>query len=103
MALAPATATNMPTTYRVVRTMAPQPWQEEPEGSAWEVVWQGTDPSEYMGGIGCYDEHCGIITRYFERCDNGAWVSISDPRSKSGLCINMALGSARDPNREKTK
>jgi hypothetical protein len=45
-----------------------------------EVVWTGSDPSQYCEGIGCYDEGDVIINRLFEKMVEGTWTRIDDPR-----------------------
>lgn len=48
-----------------------------------EVVWEGTDPKQYHGGIGAFDEGCCAPSRWFEvQKPDGSWVEVKDPRSK---------------------
>lgn len=40
------------------------------------VVWEGTDPAEYKGGLGAFDEGCCHPVRTMEVYVDGVWVDI---------------------------
>lgn len=44
--------------YRVVRVVTPTVGEDKPFT---EIVWQGTDPADYTGGIGCFDNGDAVV------------------------------------------
>ncbi|OGZ69275.1 MAG: hypothetical protein A3D44_01125 [Candidatus Staskawiczbacteria bacterium RIFCSPHIGHO2_02_FULL_42_22] len=51
--------------FRVVRQATPVPRTLHGEDSR-GTIWQGSDPSQYRAGIGCFDEGETIINRWME-------------------------------------
>ena len=43
------------------------------------IVWEGSDPSQYKGGLGAFDEGCHHPSRWMEgRSPTGEWLPV-DP------------------------
>ncbi len=73
--------------YRVVRTVS---LAAETQGNTCthgeshateSVVWEGSDPAGYTGGIGAFDEGCYHPSRWFQaQAPDGTWADCPDPR-----------------------